>query len=197
MRNVCTTYAYDLRETTVLLSGAVQPRSDLAEHDQCVDPPVAGVSEGPWQAAYDGEAGGFPGGDGAGVGRYDEVELHGAEPAGAGGIQRMGEQRSGDAFALRRGSRGVAGVGDMRPAAALVRTEVGGAENGTFGFGHEDLSSLTCEPIIEGGVSAAVGRHAEGLAGGADGCEDRPDRVVVSGFGRADQHGQSSPAARS
>ena len=170
--------AAEIRISRNITSASTQPRRGWAKASR--------------QAADDGEAGGFPGGDGAGVGRYDEVELHGAEAAGAGGIQRMGEQRSGDAFALRRGCGGVAGVGDMRPAAALVRTEVGGAENAAFGLGDEDLASPAGEPIVEGGVSAAVGRHAEDLARGADGCEDRPDRVVVSGFGGADQHGPSA-----
>ena len=101
------------------------------------------------------------------------------KPRGAGGLERVLEQGAGDALALRRGRGGVAGVGDVGAAAALVRAEVGGAEDAGLGLGDEDPAAGAGEPVVEGGGAAAVARHAEDLAGGADRVEDRPDGVVV------------------
>ena len=67
------------------------------------------------------------------------------KPRGAGGLQRVREQRAGDALALRGRGGGVAGVGDVRAAAALVRAEVGGAEDAGLGLGDEDLGGRVPE----------------------------------------------------
>ena len=63
-------------------------------------------------------------------------------------------------------------------------------------LGDEDLAAAAGEPVVEGGVAAAVAGHAEDLARGADRGEDRPDGVVVGGGRGADLHGRCLPHER-
>src|SRR5277367_3682604 len=71
----------------------------LTVHDEGVDVALFRVVEGSGKATDNFEAEFFPEAHGHFVGTDDDVELHGAEAAFAGAVERMGAHRAGDATA--------------------------------------------------------------------------------------------------
>ena len=121
-----------------------------------------------------------------------EIELHGAESAGSGVVERMRAHRACYAASgsPRRGD--VAAIGDVGPAAELVRSEEVSAYRRRVLFRQEDFMGRR-EPIFESGIARNVSRQRVGLASANNRLEYRPNGVCVAIRMRwPDKHAQLS-----
>ena len=121
----------------------------------------------------------------AGIGRDDEIELHGAKATPSCLVKRMHAKRAPDAMSPSLWQSHVAAVGDMRPRPAGVCLQVVGAgEAVLFVFGGKDRVRRL-PPIGEGCFATDVARLWIGFTGSKSGFEDFPDLVIVCAACRA------------
>ena len=138
-------------------------------------------------AADNREAHRLPQADGALVGRDHEIELHGAEAACLRAHERVYAHRPRDAASRCARRDHVAAIGDMRPAARIVRAQIIGADY--LAILNRDVHLvLRSKPVGERSIPLHVARQRVGLAGADDRFEDAPDRLLVFGTCRADDH---------
>ena len=156
-------------------------------HDERIDVACDRMGEGERQPADGREPCRLPERDRAGVGGDDEVELHRPEPRCPRDLHRMIEQSARNALSAGLGRGGEAGVGNVRPAAALVRAEKARAEDPGARFGDEH-AVIPAAPVVERLGPADLARDAVGLAGGEDRAENRPQRVAIVVTRGTNQH---------
>lgn len=139
--------------------------------------------EGFGQAAHDFEAEFLPEVDGDFIGADDDVELHGAEAAFAGAIERVGAHGAGDATACGPGRGHVPAVGDVAASALLVGAQVVGAEDFSVFFG-DKCFVMRRVPVLKCLLAGEVAREGVGFTGADNGFENFPCGVCVMDGGR-------------
>src|SRR5579885_1699996 len=162
-------------------------RSQSPKHHQRIDEAEPRMLERAGKPPDDLEAATPPELHRALVRAYDEIELHRRKSHRARLFERVFAHPAGHTPAARGGRGDVAAICDMPAAARLVRLQEIGAKNLAVFLQHEDRVAGGA-PIGERRLAAHVARDRVGLAGAEGWLEDRPERVVVAGYGRPDRH---------
>lgn len=158
---------------------------NFAIHHQNIHESLRGVLKGKRQAADNFETEARPQFNGALVGADDEVELHRAEAAFPGSLERMEAHLAGDAAALRGGRGDVAAIGHVRPSTQLVRFQEIGPQHLAVFLPHESFF-IRGEPVFERLLFAHVARKGVGLPKPNHWLENRPNCIMIAIRGEMD-----------